>query len=354
VGLGVGGVATGVFHLIAHAFFKALLFLGAGSVIHGLMGEQDIGEMGGLRRWMPVTFATYAVGTLALCGFPFLFSGFWSKDAILHAAYGWSISRVPFYLCAIGALFTAFYMTRQVCYVFFGKRRKDPAPERIAPAETEVSDAHDAAHESPAAMTVPLGLLALIAILLGILGTPAWPWLQAFLEMRSIRPDLRQLVEDGLPQLMLESSLLVFTGLGFGWWLYGRRPIVRAATPDALERLQPAVFRALQKGLYIDQIYKATIQRLAWWIANIANWFDEWLWAGIPAAVGVLAKGIGWIDYSVDRWVVDKGFDGGCNGVASSGRLLARLQDGRIQRYLQLAGAAVAGLALFLLLGHRG
>ena len=149
VGLGVGGVATGVFHLIAHAFFKALLFLGAGSVIHGLMGEQDIREMGGLRRWMPVTFATYAVGMLALCGFPFLFSGFWSKDAILHAAYGWNISRIPFYLCAVGALLTAFYMTRQVCYVFFSKRRKDPAPEMIAPAETAVSDPEDAAHESP-------------------------------------------------------------------------------------------------------------------------------------------------------------------------------------------------------------
>jgi NADH-quinone oxidoreductase subunit L len=98
IGLGVGGVAVGVFHLIAHAFFKALLFLGAGSVIHGCMGEQDIREMGGLRKWMPVTFATYAVGTLALCGFPLFFSGFWSKDAILHAAYGWNVSRVPFYL----------------------------------------------------------------------------------------------------------------------------------------------------------------------------------------------------------------------------------------------------------------
>ena len=160
IGLGVGGVAVGVFHLIAHAFFKALLFLGAGSVIHGCMGEQDIREMGGLRKWMPVTFATYAVGTLALCGFPLFFSGFWSKDAILHAAYGWNSSRVPFYLGSIGALLTAFYMTRQVCYVFFGKRRKDPTPDPIAPSEAAVSDPHDAAHESPAAMTAPLVLLA--------------------------------------------------------------------------------------------------------------------------------------------------------------------------------------------------
>src|ERR1700733_940118 len=160
IGLGVGGVAIGVFHLIAHAFFKALLFLGAGSVIHGLVGEQDIREMGGVRKWMPVTFATYSVGTLALCGFPLLFSGFWSKDAILHAAYGWNVSRAPFYLGAIGALLTAFYMTRQVCYVFFGSRRRDPAPEPVVPAETSASDPLDAAHESPAAMTMPLMILA--------------------------------------------------------------------------------------------------------------------------------------------------------------------------------------------------
>ena len=216
MGIGVGGVAVGVFHLIAHAFFKALLFLGAGSVIHGLMGEQDIREMGGIRKWMPVTFATYAVGTLALCGFPLFFSGFWSKDAILHAAYGWNVSRVPFYLGAVGALLTAFYMTRQVCYVFFGTRRKGPVPEPVVPAETAASDPHEAAHESPAAMTIPLVLLAGFAVLLGFIGTPAWPWLQAFVEMRHTRLDFGQLAENGLLPLMLASSLLVFAGSGAG------------------------------------------------------------------------------------------------------------------------------------------
>jgi NADH-quinone oxidoreductase subunit L len=354
IGLGVGGVAVGVFHLIAHAFFKALLFLGAGSVIHGCMGEQDIREMGGLRKWMPVTFATYAVGTLALCGFPLFFSGFWSKDAILHAAYGWNVSQVPFYLGSIGALLTAFYMTRQVCYVFFGKRRKGAVPDPVVPAETSLSDPHDAAHESPAAMTVPLVLLALFAVLLGFIGTPAWPWLQAFLDMRHAGVDLRQLGEEGLPQLMLASSLLVFAGLGLGWWMYGRKPIQRAADADVLERLQPAFFRALRKGLYIDELYVLTIQRPAWWIACVADWLERWVWSGTPTAVSALTKGIGWIDFSLDRWVVNKGFDEGCTGVADSGRLLARLQDGRIQNYLRFVGAAVAALALFLLLGHRG
>ncbi len=354
IGLGVGSVAVGIFHLIAHAFFKALLFLGAGSVIHGCMGEQDIREMGGLRKWMPITFATYAVGMLALSGFPLFFSGFWSKDAILHAAYGWNISRVPFYFGAIGALLTAFYMTRQVCYVFFGKRRKDPAPEPIPPSEAAVSDPHDAAHESPVAMTAPLVLLAVMAVALGFAGTPAWPWLQSFLEMRPASLDFGQLMEAGLPQLMVASSLLVFAGLGLGWWIYGRRPIRHAADADALERMQPAVFRALHQGLYVDQLYALTIQWLAWFTAIASNWLERWIWGGVPWAVSAVTKGIGWIDFSVDRWVVNKGFEEGCNGVADGGRLLARLQDGRIQHYLRWVGAAVAALALFLLLGHRG
>src|SRR5437867_3504496 len=123
IGLGVGGVAVGMFHLITHAFFKALLFLGAGSVIHGCHEEQDIRRMGGLKDRMPVTFATYAIGMMALSGVPLFFSGFWSKDDILHAARAWDVSKVPFILCIAGAFLTAFYMTRQVCYVFFGERK---------------------------------------------------------------------------------------------------------------------------------------------------------------------------------------------------------------------------------------
>src|SRR5206468_7717976 len=112
-----------MFHLLTHAFFKALLFLGAGSVIHGCHEEQDIRRMGGLRKFMPVTFATYAVGMMALSGFPLFFSGFWSKDEILHSALLWQPSRWPFYFGLFGALLTAFYMTRQMYLVFFGNCR---------------------------------------------------------------------------------------------------------------------------------------------------------------------------------------------------------------------------------------
>src|SRR5208337_552550 len=108
MGLGVGGVAVGMFHLITHAFFKSLLFLGAGSVIHGCHGEQDIRKMGGLKKLMPWTFVTYAAGMMALCGVPLFFSGFWSKDEILRAAWNWPVSAAPFFLGAAGAFLTAF------------------------------------------------------------------------------------------------------------------------------------------------------------------------------------------------------------------------------------------------------
>ena len=163
-GLGLGGVAVGMFHLITHAFFKSLLFLGAGSVIHGSHEEQDVRRMGGLRKFMPVTFVTYAVGMLALCGFPLCLPDSGAKDAILEAAHN-GMRQGPFYLLVVGALLTAFYMTRQVSYVFFGS---------IA--------AHGHAHESPRVMTTPLVMLAFFAMALGAIGTPIWPWFRGFPE----------------------------------------------------------------------------------------------------------------------------------------------------------------------------
>ena len=140
VSLGVGGVAAGIMHLLAHGFFKALLFLGSGSVIHGCHEEQDIRKMGGLRGLMPVTFLTYAIGMMALSGVPLFFAGAWTKEEILHATSLWSVSRVPHFLMLAGVVLTALYMTRQMIYVFFGPRRA----------------AAQHAHESPPVMTWPL------------------------------------------------------------------------------------------------------------------------------------------------------------------------------------------------------
>ena len=354
LGLGVGGVAVGMFHLITHAFFKALLFLGAGSVIHGCTEEQDIRNMGGLRPFMPITFLTYAAGMLALCGFP-LFAGFWSKDAILHAAHGWGISRGPFYLGAIGALLTAFYMTRQVYYVFFGPRRlpeatAEPLASPRPPEQCVIVDPH----ESPSVMALPLVILAIFATFLGFAGTPAWPWFQSFLANQRAAFSFSGFSEPGLLSLMLTSSLIVFAGLLLGWWFYGRQPILRATDPDALERLQPSLFRALANRLYVDEFYGATVIALTRFAAAFSAFLDRWIFGGVVQLVSWIVTGLGWLDFSADKVLVNGGFDLGCRELFVGGRLFSRLQNGRVQNYLRVIALALVVLAVLLLWGRHG
>jgi len=334
-GLGLGGVAVGIFHLITHAFFKALLFLGAGSVIHGCHEEQNIRRMGGLRSDMPLTFVTYAIGMLALCGFPIFFSGFWSKDGILEAAQHWDISKGPFYLLVFGALLTAFYMTRQVCYVFFGHWR-----------------GHETAHESPRVMTVPLAILAFFAIALGVIGTPAWPWFHAFLENRAVKFDLHGFAEPGLLALMLTSSLIVFLGLGLGWWLYDNKSPEPEA-PDALEKSAPLLWAPLRDRLYVDEIYGVTVIAFYAWWARVADWFDRRIWGGIVAAITWLFGLWAQFNRFLDVHWVDGGFDKTCEELSSGGGLLSRVEGGRVQNYLRILAAAVVALAAILLWSSR-
>jgi NADH-quinone oxidoreductase subunit L len=351
VGLGVGGVAVGMFHLITHAFFKALLFMGAGSVIHGCHEEQNIRHMGGLRKLMPITFATYAVGMLALSGFPLL-SGFWSKDAILHAASTWSISRVPYYLGAIGAFLTAFYMTRQVYYVFFGEPRKIETI-KDASHSGEASLAIDP-HESPKVMTIPLVILAALSTLLGLIGTPAWPWFASFLNNEQARVDFRGFAEHGVPIIILLSTIIFFLGLGLGWWFYGRKPIESSDASDALERVQPRIFNVLRNSFFIDKLYEATLIRFNTWCSRACDWLDRWLWGGAVKLLSYTVLGFSVLDRSLDEFVVNPGFDQGCRSVSLGGRILSRLQNGRTQNYLRVVGIAFAVLALLLIWGKRG
>jgi NADH-quinone oxidoreductase subunit L len=357
MGLGVGGVAVGMFHLITHAFFKALLFLGAGSVIHGCSGEQDIRRMGGLRKSMPITFLTYAAGMLALCGFPLFFSGFWSKDAILHAARDWSISQVPFYMGAFGALLTAFYMTRQVCYVFAGSNRLAAAshddPQLAAHFEDPTHPAPHRPHESPAVMTVPLVILAAFAIFLGFIGTPAWPWFQSFLEGKPATFSFSGFSEPGILTVMLTSSLIVFLGLGFGWYFYGRKPIETADAPDVLDELEPQLFSLLGHAFHVDTLYAATLIRLNNWWSTVCDWFDRWVWNGVVQTLSYLVVGVAWVDNFFDAGVINTGFDDGCESVSRGGQLLSRLQGGRIQSYLRMLGIALIALIIFLLWGAK-
>ena len=352
MGLGVGGVAVGMFHLITHAFFKALLFLGAGSVIHGCAGEQDIRRMGGLRRLMPITFATYAAGMLALCGVP-LFSGFWSKDEILHAAHLWSVSSAPFYMGAAGALLTALYMTRQVYYVFFGQPREPLLREAAAAHGHEHVESAAAAHESPAVMTAPLAILAVFAALLGFIGTPAWPWFQGFLDGKPVAFAFGQFMGNGILPLMVSSSLIVFAGLGMGWWFYGRKPI-EAGQADALEGLQPGIYHALAKRLYVDEFYDLTVIRAARWSAGLSDWMDRWVWNGAVHLVSWLVTGFAWMDSLLDTYVVNAGFDEGCREFMRGGRMMSRLQSGRVQSYLRILGVALVVFAVFLFWGGKG
>jgi NADH-quinone oxidoreductase subunit L len=297
---------------------------------------------------MPITFATYAVGMLALCGVPF-FSGFWSKDEILHSAHMWSGSAVPYYLGAAGALLTAFYMTRQVYYVFFGRRR---APADGPHAVGEHGGA--AAHESPAVMRVPLVILAVFAALLGFIGTPAWPWFQGFLENRPATFGFGQVVGNGILPLMVASSAIVFAGLALGWWFYGRRPIVSAEAPDALERIQPSIFHALAQRLYVDEFYDLSVLRMARWSSHIFAWMDRWVWNGAVQAIARVVTGVAWMDSSLDANVVNTGFDEGCEGLVQGGRLMSRLQSGRVQSYLRVLGIALIVFVLFLFWGRKG
>src|SRR6266566_1379538 len=351
MGLGVGGVAVGMFHLITHAFFKALLFLGAGSVIHGCHEQQDIRNMGGLRKFMPVTFATYAIGMMALSGFPLL-SGFWSKDEILHAAHGWRLSHWPFYLGVFGALLTAFFMTRQVCYVFFGQRRAGGA--EVGGQRSEVlRPLSYVPHESPGVMRIPLVILAMFAIFLGFIGTPAWPWFKDFLSGQRTALEFGKLLESEVLGLIGFSSAVVFLGIGLGWWLYGRKPAAKADEVDALQRVWPEVFTVLRQKYYVDEIYDWSLVSFNRWWAKTCDWLDRWVWNGAVQSVSYVLLAISWVSRFFDEYVVNPGFDESCRRLSGGGSLLSRLQDGRVQNYLRIIGIALTVLALFLIWGCR-
>jgi NADH-quinone oxidoreductase subunit L len=364
MGLGVGGVAVGMFHLITHAFFKALLFMGAGSVIHGCHDEQDIRRMGGLRKFMPITFATYAIGMLALSGFPLLFSGFWSKDEILHAAHGWHVSHWPFYLGVFGALLTAFYMTRQVLLVFFGDYRT--AMGRITKTEQHSLEhagvpakehPHEELtgppHESPSVMTGPLVILAIFAILLGFIGTPAWPWFQSFVAGEALKHDTAALIRPDVLSTMALSTVIVFIGIGLGWWLYGRKALTSTEDADVLEKRQLEVYTLLRRKYFVDEAYEWAFVGLNRWWAKACDWLDTWVVNGLVQLCSYLIVALSWVNRVIDDYVVNLSFDEICKGVTGGGSLMSRLQDGRVQRYLRIIGISLVALVLVLIWGCK-
>jgi NADH-quinone oxidoreductase subunit L len=330
VSLGVGGVAAGIMHLLAHGFFKALLFLGSGSVIHGCHGEHDIRKMGGLRPLMPVTFSTYAVGMMALSGVPLFFSGGWTKEEILHATAHWPRSLGPYYLMLAGVVLTALYMTRQMIYVFFGNRR----------------GAAEHAHESPRVMTMPLIVLAVGAIFLSVVLTTAWPWLHDYLTGEPVHFDIARLIQ---PMLFV-SLVLVGAGIALGIWFYRKAGVQdrdRPAEVDPLEYAQPALFRFLANKMWIDELYARTIIAFAWLSARLSDLMDRYFWDGLVRGLGAIGQVFGMFTADVDERGINAGVDETTVGARGLGRLLSGAHSGQIQVYL---GAVAVGMLALLLL----
>ncbi len=296
LGLGVGAYAAGVFHVMTHAFFKALLFLGAGSVIHGMRDEQDITKMGGLRTKMPTTYGTFAVGCLAIAGFPFL-SGFFSKDLILEHAFGSPHgSSVLWIVGTVGAGLTAFYMFRLLFVTFWGENRADP----------EV--AHHI-HESPQAMTIPLVVLAIFSLIGGYFTLP---------ELLSPlyghdHPHVPALVKY-LP------TILGLGGIGLAYRLYVQDP----GLADRLSERFSGLHQLLLNKYYIDEIYEAIIVQ-----PILAA--SDWLWKI-------------W-----DTVVIDGLVNGTALVVQANGLLFRFWQTGNVQTYaLSLSCGAIVILGYYL------
>ena len=261
---------VGVFHLMTHAFFKALLFLGAGSVIHGMAGIQDIRQMGGLRHHMPWTYRTFLVGTLAIAGIPGL-AGFFSKDAVLEAA--WSHAAYGKLLWAVGVIaagFTSFYMFRLLILTFYG-----------APRYSE-HDVHHV-HESPSSMVVPLIILAVFSIVAGYIDIPH------FLTPASLETEREAVSSSTQILLMAASTTVALLGFGLAYLFYVARP----GLPDRLATRAHAMYSILVNKYYVDELYDAII---VWPIVQTSR---ELLWKvvdtlmidGAVNAVGRLVRG---------------------------------------------------------------
>jgi NADH-quinone oxidoreductase subunit L len=322
VSLGVGGVAAGIAHLLAHGFFKALLFLGAGSVIHGCHHEQDIRKMGGLQKLMPVTFRTYAIGMMSLSGVPLFFSGGWTKEEILHATSHWPRSPVPHYLLLAGVVLTALYMTRQMAYVFFGNSR---------------GIARDA-QESPPVMTLPLIVLVFCTIFFSVVLTPAWPWLRGYLTGQPASFGTGQMIQP----MFFVSLALVAAGIGLGVWMYRS-----AGETDPLQQSQLRLFRFLENKMWLDELYDSTVIALSRTAARLSDWMDRNVWDGLVRAVGGLGQVLGIFSANADNRFINAGVDETMTGARNLGRVMSRWHSGQIQTYL---GAVAVGMLALLIL----
>ncbi|RKU28373.1 NADH-quinone oxidoreductase subunit L [Candidatus Poribacteria bacterium] len=297
VGVGVGAYASGIFHLVTHAFFKGLMFLTAGSVMHAMSNELDIRKMGGLRSKLPITHATFLIGALAIAGFPFL-SGFWSKDEILHSA--WGSSPYIYIIGLITAFLTAFYMFRLIFVTFYGESRVD-------------SETASHLHESPSVMWLPLVILAVPSALIGLLlGIGLHnSWLHKF--TKDVFPTAHGEMAGNAYLFMAISTIVGLGGILFAWKRYKNRVPAEEST-NSLEKL-------VENKYYIDELYNTFIVQPIKNGSHFLLWklFDTGIIDGIVNSVA-----------AVVRWF---------------GGTLRRLQTGIVQAYIV---SMVIGIVIFL------
>lgn len=379
--LGIGGWVAGMFHLLTHAFFKALLFLGSGSVIHAMEATpaiekihhrdeyaaqqtaQDIRNMGDLRRFMPWTFWTYTAGYLALAGV-IPFAGFWSKDEILvdalkHGAW------VVLIVLVLASFLTAFYMTRQWRTVFFGTYRGDDPIEyhNTEPAAYPDHDdhhgmhhnghddehhgqhsSHGHPHESPWTIVVPLVVLAFFAVVAGFFNLPfdmpGGHWLAHLWAQQGGQFNI----------IMAGIALLVAAaGIAAGWHYSG--VFATARDPEPLEKAQPVLFQVLYNKGFIDELYAATIGQLSNALAVAWNWIDQKVLDRLVDATGVVTFLLGRLNFIIDDTLFNDGPDGLANGTLTGGKGVREVQTGKIHDYITYIVIGVVVLALFYLYG---
>ena len=322
-----GGYTAGLFHLFTHAFFKALLFLGAGSVIHAVHSN-NMSDMGGLRRYMPDTYRTFVIGALALAGI-FPLSGFWSKDEIL-ATLGHEGYTLVMWIAVAGAFVTAFYMARAVSLTFFGEYR-----------------GHGEPHESPPIMTRPLWALAVPAVLVGVVNIPGLtlPWVGSFTSWLSVRSVAMgdhhaEAVNLGLAAAGLAAAA---AGLWLGWVAFGRRASERT-NRDRVEI--PVLYPLLRQKYYLDHVALGLVWVIREPAARAVNWVNDYVIDAVVNGVGALCQGLAtWVYSGLDQRGIDGVVHGLSVGASGMGGLIRRIQSGRVQQY---AGLLVAGLLLLV------
>jgi len=326
MGLGVGGYSAGTFHLMTHAFFKALLFLCAGSVIHSVH-TQDIQAMGGIFKKMKVTGATFVIATLAIAGIP-PFAGFWSKDEILSEVLRQGHPFL-FAIASVTSVLTAFYMFRLIFLTLFGKPRSEMHP-----------------HESPAVMTVPLAILAVFAALIGLVGSPfANHAFQNFISLGQSHES-----EGRGPDYMVMglSTLLALLGIGTAYLLY---ILNKEILPQRIRRHFTPLYNLVSNKYYIDELYRFLFIQPLIRLSRVASKFDLGVIDGAVNGAAWITVILSKISAWIDRYIVD----GAVNLVAMIVRLLSlalrRIQTGYIQTYLLIAFFGLAIIILIKLIG---